>query len=262
MNTIYVVGCGTLGSRVVHLLDGDVHLVDHDVVKQENLPVQKFSSSDIGKFKADCLPGTSHTLFLDYTNISLLEAAAVVVDCTDNLLSRRILSRYCTSNGIPLVHGAAAGSHGIVGVFVERPDLEDLYAGKFAVDSCRSADIDTSVADRIAAKQAELVQEVLAGVEETKVFLVRPERLEQIKLSSELITTRKELPKQFYITFCDQAGCMSAKPTKRFLVEAKSGTIDNVEYTLIRNGEIHFFNEEDADALERVATKIYDENGL
>lgn len=265
---IIIVGCGTLGSRVAGFLSKqELTFIDHDIVMEKNLPYQQFSSEDVGKSKAVVLAertrGHAHAVFIDHTNIAILKEAEVVVDCTDNLLTRALLGAYCFGQGIPLVHGAAAGDRGIACLFDGKPCMASLYAGKVSVDTCRSADINPSVAEQVARKQGELARRALLGEGHSGVYLLTAHKERVVELSERTHEAcTKELPQtDWYITFCTQANCMSAKRNKPIDIETGLFEIDGVKLEVLTGGEIHFHTEEEADILETIAKRIYESSG-
>lgn len=261
---IIIVGCGTLGSRVAHILkEQHLALIDHDVVYKHNLESQRFTRRDLGTQKVYALMRVlpdvrTHNVFLDQTNIDLLQEAEVVIDCTDNLLTRELIDWYCYNNGIPLVHAAAAKSRGIVGLFYRKPCLRSVYNKKISLENCRGSEINEQLADLLAHKQAQLAQEVLRGDEEHELHLVYPSGLEQITLQTTGDECEQELPTQdFYITWCPQAQCLSAKRLRPIQTHEQQLTVNGVPIRIQADGEIHFLDEQDIDILTQVAKDTY-----
>lgn len=261
---ITIVGCGTLGSRVAHQLkDHRLALIDHDVVKKHNLQSQQYTKRDVGTQKVYALmrnipTARTHNVFLDSTNQELLRDAEVVVDCTDNLLTRELIDEYCYDHGIPLVHAAAARSRGVVGLFCGKQCLRCVYQDKISLENCRGNEIDEAIAQKIAEQQARLVREVLAGEEHPSLALVTTQGLEPVRLSSDCgVCDEETTSKDWYVTWCPQAQCLSAKRLQPQEMRPREETIDGVQVRVLGNGELHFSGEEDVDVLERVAEKIY-----
>lgn len=142
MKHVVFCGVGALGSHAALLsrnLPITLGLVDFDRVESKNLLSQAFVKPSIGKNKADALKaqlfnfhGVKAEAFgvrlTDDNAQALLAKAGLVVDCFDNERSRALLSRFCRSAQLPLVHAAisADGSVGLVR-WDERfvPDAED-----------------------------------------------------------------------------------------------------------------------------------------
>jgi len=136
-------GVGALGSTAVVLcrnLDATLCLVDFDRVESKNVLAQAFVKQSIGKNKAEALKlqlqnfyGVKAEAFgvkLTQENVeALCGAADLLVDCFDNMASRKLLSDFAIKAGKALVHGAVSGD-GTFGVvrWDERftPDAEDV----------------------------------------------------------------------------------------------------------------------------------------
>lgn len=263
---IVIVGAGTLGSRVAHLLaDEQLSVIDHDVVYKHNLTSQKYTPRDIGTQKVYALMRRlptirTHNVFIDYTNLELLKEAEAVIDCTDNLLTRELIDQYCYKNGIPLIHAAAAKKRGIVGLFTGKPCLRSVYHNKISLENCRGNEIDEQLAERLAEKQAQLAKHVLAGKEEHELHLAYPNRLEQISVKDTSDVCDNPLNEEtFYITWCPRSQCLAAKPLKKITLPKQSTTKNALTITTQTNGEIHFVGAEDIDELKAQAKKIYQE---
>lgn len=261
---IFIVGCGTLGSKVAHLLaDKQLALIDHDVVYEHNLATQEYTRRDVGTQKVYALlrvlPGVrTHNVFLDQTNLELLREAEVVVDCTDNLLTRELLDAYCYHNGIPLVHAAAAKKRGVAGLFTGKPCLRCVYHNKVSLENCRGNEIDQALARLLAQTQERFVRAVLRGEEHHELYLVYPDRLEELRVAGDCSVCEQPVSQEaFYITWCPQAQCLSAKRLQPLEVRIGSYTIGSVTAHVQRDGEIHFSGSEDVDALKAVAKQIY-----
>jgi hypothetical protein len=139
---IVFMGVGALGSNAAVLcrnLDADLWFIDDDRVESKNLSAQAYVKQSLGKNKAMVLKAQ----FLNFWGIGayaysvrctkdnvrvLCENADLVIDCFDNIASRRVLSEHCRPQGgpsakllggqavmylpkgVPLVHAAIAGT--------------------------------------------------------------------------------------------------------------------------------------------------------
>jgi molybdopterin-synthase adenylyltransferase len=142
---VCIVGLGGLGGGVTEILTrlgvGPLTLIDGDVFEESNLNRQLLSTvQNLGTSKATAAalrvrqinPSVQtriHPVFLDAQNAaSLLEGAAVVVDCLDSLRTRFVLEKAAKAAGIPLVSAAIAGTYGqITTIFPEDPGLSLIY---------------------------------------------------------------------------------------------------------------------------------------
>ena len=140
---VAVVGCGGLGGYVIEELVrigvGQLHLFDPDVFAPSNCNRQlnalsRTPGQTIGQNKAEVAAARAAAIhsFCDVRPFPVdFRAVAgedglqvdVVVDCLDTALARRDLAVLCTSNNIPLVHGAVNGWYGQVGVQLPGGDL-------------------------------------------------------------------------------------------------------------------------------------------
>jgi molybdopterin/thiamine biosynthesis adenylyltransferase len=133
---VAIVGCGALGSHIAVSLAragiGDITLIDHDIVKMENLGTQNYSQTDIGTEKAVALKKivgsinkkikvTAIKTRLTARNADKLFAKKdIVLDGTDNIEARWAISDACARAGIPWVYGSCARSLGSYAVFYPR----------------------------------------------------------------------------------------------------------------------------------------------
>jgi len=130
--TVFVPGCGALGSLVADLLAragvGRLILVDRDYVELTNLQRQVlYDEQDV----ADAIPkaeaarrrlgriNSSVTVEavvddLNYTNIERYAAGAdAVVDGLDNFEARYLVNDFAVKHGIPYIYGGAIGTSGV-----------------------------------------------------------------------------------------------------------------------------------------------------
>ena len=120
---IVICGAGALGANIAESLARSgverLTIIDRDRVEQHNLSTQPFQTDDIGARKAEVL---AHTLYravgqevkavskeLDQVNVhKLLKKATLVIDCFDNSVSRRIVTRHCLEKRVPCLHAGLA----------------------------------------------------------------------------------------------------------------------------------------------------------
>lgn len=144
---VLIVGCGGLGGPVAAYLAGagvgKITLVDGDRVETSNLHRQVFFSGVAGQHKAKALADHLRGLNdeIEVTVITdrfgpanmkpLIEEATLVVECTDDALTKHLISDGCHLLQVPLVYAAVTKYEGYVAVFPnEGPQdvhLRDLY---------------------------------------------------------------------------------------------------------------------------------------
>jgi len=123
---VFVAGAGGLGGPVCFYLAaaGVGHLVicDRDKVELSNLNRQILHGTHkIGVPKADSayevlsnlntdIVVETHVASIDETTIDkLAKGADIIVDCLDNILTRRVLNRYSLNRSIPIMHAGIDG---------------------------------------------------------------------------------------------------------------------------------------------------------
>lgn len=142
---VCVVGCGGLGGYVMQSLArfGVLHLsvIDGDTFSTTNLNRQLFSAEDaIGRFKvhackdrlaiinSDATVYAIPEMLTEQNADTLLAGHDLVLDCLDNIPSRRILDAGCRRLGIPYVHGAIGGFYGqVCSIFPGDDMLDSIY---------------------------------------------------------------------------------------------------------------------------------------
>jgi molybdopterin/thiamine biosynthesis adenylyltransferase len=141
---VLIIGLGGLGSPVSMYLTaagiGELTLVDFDEVDLSNLQRQIAHTTDrIGDNKAESAARTLKALNPS-VNINLVQqrvdaarliqlasAADVVVDCTDNFMTRFAINAACVATQTPLVSGAAIRMEGQLAVFDSRDENSPCY---------------------------------------------------------------------------------------------------------------------------------------
>jgi molybdopterin/thiamine biosynthesis adenylyltransferase len=155
MQKIVILGVGALGSHAALFLrnlhmqkasPGELYklvVVDFDRIEQKNLMSQFHSKSGAGKNKAQSLQQAMTFLFnvrvdaiphkLTKDNVrELLGGAALVLDCLDNGVSRRVVQSFVRELKIPCLHGALAADGGIGRVVWDDKFVIDDEAGEGA----------------------------------------------------------------------------------------------------------------------------------
>jgi len=150
---VAVIGAGGIGAAVIPALVGagvgQVAIVDGDVVDLSNLQRQPlYTTADIGRSKADLAAAfvrarnphvavRSHLLRLDADSVAdLLADHDLVIDGTDNFMTRLIVSDACVALGLPLLSAAAQQFQGQVGLFIGKPCYRCFVGDAFDTDDC------------------------------------------------------------------------------------------------------------------------------
>jgi molybdopterin/thiamine biosynthesis adenylyltransferase len=143
-----VVGAGGLGSPALLYLGtagvGHITVVDHDTVDLTNLQRQiAHDLARVGTPKADSAARSIHAINpevqvealverVDAARLdALVQAADVVLDCSDNFATRHAVNRACVAHHVPLVSGAAIRFDGQISVYDTRQATSPCYACLF-----------------------------------------------------------------------------------------------------------------------------------
>ena len=208
---ILVIGAGGLGSAAAPYLAaagvGHITLVDHDDVELTNLQRQiMHTEACISKSKV-----ASGKQFLQRLNSSirvetiqskasevllddLLPSVDIVLDCTDNFLTRQLINASCVKHRTPLVSGSALRFDGQISVFDSRNISSSCYACIFSPDekfeevSCSSMGIFSPLVGIIGSIQAAQALQMLIGFGETLVgrmllWNARTTQIDQIRIT-------------------------------------------------------------------------------
>jgi molybdopterin/thiamine biosynthesis adenylyltransferase len=185
-----VIGAGGLGSPVALYLGtagvGRITLVDHGMVDLTNLQRQIAHAMDrIGAPKAQSAarsiaainPDPQVQALVQRADAALLDslvaAADVVLDCSDNFKTRHAVNAACVRHRKPLVAGAAVRFDGQVSVYDIRDPSCPCYACLFPPDSgfedvaCATMGVFAPIVGLIGSLQAAEALKLLAGVGES-----------------------------------------------------------------------------------------------
>ncbi len=126
---VVIVGVGGLGCAAAQYLVaagvGEMTLIDDDNVEKTNLQRQVLhGEADVGENKCVSAKTSLERLNSDIKinviqkrlelndYLELIQLFDMVLDCTDNLVSRNVLNQACYVSGIPLISGAAIRMEG------------------------------------------------------------------------------------------------------------------------------------------------------
>jgi adenylyltransferase/sulfurtransferase len=184
-----IIGAGGLGSPVAIYLAaagvGTLTIADDDRVELSNLQRQiLFSTENIGESKVAAAsnrlnklnPGIAIiTMAMRLADAALarqVEAADVVIDCSDNFPTRFALNAACIAAGKPLVSGAAIRCEGQVSLFWAAeggPCYQCLFdpAAQGSEESCSETGVFTPLVGVIGSLQAAEAMKVMLGLKGT-----------------------------------------------------------------------------------------------
>jgi molybdopterin/thiamine biosynthesis adenylyltransferase len=182
-----VIGAGGLGSPVALYLAtagvGTITVIDHDTVDLTNLQRQIVHDlSRIGQPKALSAAQTLRAINPEVKVVAIHEradahrlntlvaAADVVIDCSDNFATRHAVNTACVEHRKPLVAGAAIGFDGQVSVYDTRSPDAPCYACLFPPDAafeevrCATMGVLAPLVGIIGTVQAAEALKLLAGI--------------------------------------------------------------------------------------------------
>ncbi|MDP3229066.1 MAG: HesA/MoeB/ThiF family protein [Acidovorax sp.] len=185
-----IIGAGGLGSPAALYLAsagvGHITLVDDDVVDLTNLQRQiAHTTARVGVPKvesaaqaiADINPETRVTALkmrVDAASLQpLVQAASVVLDCTDNYATRHAVNAACVRHGRPLVAGAVIRFDGQITVVDPRSAQAPCYAcifppaADFEEERCSTLGVFAPLVGVVGAMQAAEALKLIVGIEPT-----------------------------------------------------------------------------------------------
>ena len=182
-----VVGVGGLGSPVALYLAaagvGRITLVDDDTVDLTNLQRQiAHTTGRVGMAKVesaaqvmrDINPSiviATHAVRIDETLLAeLMPDVDILIDCSDNFVTRQAVNDACVRHSVPLVSGAAIRFDGQLGVYDTRDAASPCYACVFPPDAafeetrCAVLGAFAPVVGTIGTLQASEALKLIAGI--------------------------------------------------------------------------------------------------
>jgi molybdopterin/thiamine biosynthesis adenylyltransferase len=182
-----VVGAGGLGSPVALYLGsagvGRITIVDGDAVDLTNLqrqiahdlarigtPKAASAARSIGAINPTVQVRALHERADAARLLELVGTADVVVDCSDNAVTRQAVNAACVAHARPLVAGAAIGFDGQVSVYDTRSATSPCYACAFPPDpafrdvACATMGVFAPLVGIIGSVQATEALKLLLGV--------------------------------------------------------------------------------------------------
>ena len=183
-----IIGVGGLGSPAALYLAasgvGKLTLCDHDTVDFSNLQRQIIHRTGmVGQPKVDSAQATLREINPEVRCIALpiradeaklrelVSQADIVLDCSDNFVTRYAVNRVCLALRKPLVSGAAIQFHGQVAVFDYRRDDAPCYNCLFPEESeaedlrCATTGVFAPLVGIIGTLQAAEALKLLIGID-------------------------------------------------------------------------------------------------
>ncbi len=177
--TITIIGLGGLGSNVFNNLlrlgFKNFILIDDDKVEESNIHRTIFNYKDIGKFKIEVLKEYSMKVynykksiilfkkkfeFLEEKEYEKIKDSDLIVDCTDNMKVRFLISKFCKDNKKDYVYGTAVKNFGEAKIFLyEEKSYKEYYNKKTTLKDCSQVGVNPNIMFLIAVLQSELVRQ-------------------------------------------------------------------------------------------------------
>ena len=189
--TVLVVGCGGLGNACIPILAGagigHLILCDHDLIELSNLQRQfAFTPQDVQQSKVYTLihylqqrhPDLTFTGIQSKMTAEILNQYVplcdVIVDCTDNSVTRHLINQAAVNHKVPLVSASVLQWSGQLMVFDRRQAHSPCYACLFSEPhqedmSCSQNGVFSALVHQIGAAQAAEVMKILIGFGESSI---------------------------------------------------------------------------------------------
>ena len=187
---VVIVGAGGLGSAAAPYIAAagvrKITLIDHDVVDLTNLQRQIMHRTDsVGLLKVNSGKTMLEQLNPDLTVEAITEKAThvlmdqvlptvtVVLDCTDNFMTRHLINAACVKHKVPLVSGAAIRFDGQLTVVDPHANNQPCYACLFPPDQqfnevqCSTMGVFSPLVGIIGTMQAAQALQIIVGIGKT-----------------------------------------------------------------------------------------------
>lgn len=191
---ILIIGAGGLAHPAITYLVssgvGQITIIDNDTIEISNLQRQYwFSESDIGQAKATVLcrtiqphnPEVRLQAIVQRADEALLSQYAnetdLILDCTDNMASRRLINRFCFQHRIPLISASALVFSGQLAVYDFRQSQGPCYQCLFNDEmndsdaSCAKNGVFAPLLGIMGAAQAAEALKLLTGLSHSHGYL-------------------------------------------------------------------------------------------
>jgi len=140
---VLVIGLGGVGCSTTYLMAGmnvNFDICDNDIIEEGNLNRQfLYNVKDVGRMKIEVAKEKLLLYFPHlineircYDNFETIEfnGYELIVDCTDNIKTRKRISEKCKENNVPLLYVSAQNTIARVGLFKDKYLHENVIEGK------------------------------------------------------------------------------------------------------------------------------------
>lgn len=194
---IIVIGAGGLGCVVADLLARmkiSFTIVDDDIVDDTNLERQiLFNKNDLLKKKVDVVKEKLKEFSkinaiderLNEKNVKeIIQNPNLVIDCTDNIPTRKIINEYCIKKNIPWIYSGAVGNIGTIYLIKDNACFECINQDKDGETSCEIGVMNSIVAIVGALTVNIALQHLLDDKAEDRLIRINLKNNEMIKINT------------------------------------------------------------------------------
>ena len=246
---VLCIGAGGLGCPALLYLAsagvGELTVMDPDTVDLSNLHRQiLFTEEDLGKPKAAVAAQRLRSIFPQIRVVGVTEALSplnsvrsgetvdLILDCSDNFETRFLANEIAVQNRIPLIHAAATGFEGQVGIFwADRGACYRCLQPQFpqaSVQNCELQGVLGSVVGTLGVLQAQLaLQFLISGGDPAHPLYPEIGRLTVVDLARSWSFSSLQVPKREGCLGCGgrhalHSTFLTASELKRKLESAES----------------------------------------
>jgi adenylyltransferase/sulfurtransferase len=150
-SSVFIIGCGGLGCTIAQILVragiGTIHIAENECVEQDNLHRQiLYDENDLGKSKLESAVKKLRSINSQVTIIPIpqritdknienyLSSAELIVDATDNLVSRYSVNNAARKKNRDWIYGGCVGFDGTVMVIRESGACLECVFGPYSSD--------------------------------------------------------------------------------------------------------------------------------
>lgn len=290
-SSVAIIGVGALGSCSAELLAragiGRLILVDDEKVELSNIQRQcLFDEKDIGKLKVSVaekklalinsgIEVESYDARLNEGNLDLLDCD-LIIDATDNIGSRLLISSYAYAHSIPFIFGSVVQTRGMMFVSHEGPCLGCIIGDAVSESDCTSSGIINTIPPMIASLQVTEAIKMLTGHPASRDLMILD--VWKGELSRIKVKKRPGCPVcgadkfGFTVERCKTKAAYSARPLKsqkldldsikkRFKVVMETPMLlvidEHGEIIVHRHGELMFKALDDVRKIRDISERIY-----
>lgn len=176
---IAIIGVGALGTVTAELLTragiGELLLIDKDKITLENLHRQfLFKEQNIDQLKTQTAKQElnqinkdvtikTHNEYLTDDNTNILADYNLILDCTDNMLTRHTINNYCAKTNKTWIHAAASGITGNVLVVKNPKIFNKIIRTGETFDNCAQIGVLNTLTTMISTLQVTQAIKIITG---------------------------------------------------------------------------------------------------